>query len=95
MGILLIVSVIVTALFMAGTGTYIADRVEELICKIGGGPCAEVAGENLEPCLLTSSEDKSSAKLFVGFVEVGKSSILIREDFSDGTTNSRSSTPPS
>ena len=86
MGILLIVSVIVAALFMAGTGTYIADRVEELICRIGGGHCAEVAGENLEPCLLASSEDKSSAKLFVGFVEVGKSSILIREDFSDGTT---------
>jgi hypothetical protein len=35
---------------------------------------------------VSSSEQASNFKLFVGFVEVGKDSILLREDFSDGTT---------
>ena len=86
LGILLIVSFIVAALFASGVGTTIADRVEVLICQIGGGTNCEQADGNaaLEPCLISSSEGKSNFKVFVGVVEIGKESVLIREDFSDG-----------
>lgn len=89
MGMLLLVSLLVAALFTSGIGGSIAGQVEMLICRIAGGEnCAanEQADGDLEPCLVSSSEQAANFKLFVGFVEVGKDSILLREDFSDGTT---------
>ena len=87
MGMLLIVSVIVAALFTAGLGGSISGTVDRLICTIaGGGSCEQRAELPLERCLVSRSEDNANFKLFVGVVEVGKNSILIREDFSDGTS---------
>jgi hypothetical protein len=87
MGMLLIVSLIVAALFASGLGGAIVGRVQVLICQIAGGQaCEERFSAELEPCLVSSSEQTANFKLFVGFVEVGKDSILLREDFSDGTT---------
>jgi hypothetical protein len=86
MGGLLLVSLIVAALFTSGIATAIVGHVEVIICKIAGGENCEGRALALEPCLVSSSTDTSSAHLFVGIVEVGKESVLIREDFSDGTT---------
>jgi hypothetical protein len=87
MGALLLVSLIVAALFASGVAATIVDRVEVLVCQIaGGGNCEERLGAELEPCLVNSSQQSSNFKVFVGVVEVGKDSILIREDFSDGTS---------
>lgn len=86
LGGLLAVSVIVAALFVSGIGPYIARETERLVCEIAHGGGCEASAPGLEPCLVSSSTSSSSFKVFVGFVEVGKDSILIREDFSDGTT---------
>jgi hypothetical protein len=89
LGVLLIVSVVVAALFVSGAGATIADRAGVLICRIGGGQACTVAdraGKPLERCLVSRSQGTANLKLFVGVVEVGKDSILIREDFSDGTS---------
>jgi len=89
MGMLLLVALVIAALVATGLDQRIAAGMREAICRIAGGDnCAgtERADGDLEQCLVSSSEDSSNFKLFVGFVEVGKDSILIREDFSDGTT---------
>jgi hypothetical protein len=87
MGVLLIAALVIAAIVATGLDQRIAVAVRTAICQIAGGQnCEEAAQAGLEPCLVSSSEQASNFKLFVGFVEVGKDSILLREDFSDGTT---------
>src|SRR5918995_1715717 len=86
MGVLLLVALIIAAIVATGLHADIATGVRTAICRILGGACPGGEQANLEPCLVTSSEQASSFQVFVGVVEVGKESVLIREDFSDGTT---------
>jgi hypothetical protein len=86
MGVLLLVALIVAAIVATGLHTDIATGVRTAICRILGGSCPGGEQAGLEPCLVNSSEQASSFQVFVGVVEVGKESVLIREDFSDGTT---------
>jgi hypothetical protein len=89
MGLLGLVALVVAAIVAANLHATIAEGVRTAICQIAGGDdCTGVerADGELEPCLVSSSEQASNFKLFVGVVEVGKDSILLREDFSDGTT---------
>jgi hypothetical protein len=88
MGMLLLVALVIAAIVATNLHVTIAEGVRTAICQIIGDDCAgtEQADGDLEPCLVGSSEQASNFKLFVGFVEVGKDSILLREDFSDGTT---------
>src|SRR5687768_2850888 len=88
MGMLLLAALVVAAIVATNLHVTIAEGVRTAICQIMGDDCTTVdqADEDLEPCLVSSSEQASNFKLFVGVVEVGKDSILLREDFSDGTT---------
>jgi hypothetical protein len=88
MGLMLLVALIIAAIVATGLHADIASGVRTAICQIIGGTCdgTETGDTDLEPCLVSSSENSSNFKVFVGVVEVGKDSVLLREDFSDGTT---------
>src|SRR5215208_179509 len=86
-GILAVVAVIFGAFFLLNLDEKVAPAVEKAVCQIlGGESCAQqVAGEP-EKCLVGQSTTSANANVFVAFVQVDKDSILIREDFSDGSS---------
>ncbi len=88
-GLLALAGVLIATLVAVGIDDRVGSVVRTALCRITGGEdCGGTgtAGKPLERCLVSSSQDKANFKLFVGVVEVGKDSILIREDFSDGTS---------
>ena len=86
-GILVLVAVIFGVFFAADIDGKVGPGVKKAICQIlGGESCAqEVAGEP-EPCLVGQSTTSANANVFVAFIQIDKDSILIREDFSDGSS---------
>ena len=86
-GILVVVSLVFLALFALNLDEKVAPAVERAVCQIlGGESCAqEVAGEP-EKCLIGQTTTSANANVFVAFVQIDKDSILIREDFSDGSS---------
>ena len=86
-GILVVVSLVFLALFALNLDEKVAPAVEKAVCQIlGGENCdQQVAGEP-EKCLVGQSTTSANANVFVAFVQVDKDSILIREDFSDGSS---------
>jgi hypothetical protein len=86
-GILAVVAVIFGAFFLLNLDERVGPTAEKAVCQIlGGESCAqEVAGEP-EKCLVGQSTTSANANVFVAFVQVDKDSILIREDFSDGSS---------
>jgi hypothetical protein len=86
-GILVVVSLVFLALFALSLDEKVAPAVERAVCQIlGGESCGqEVAGEP-EKCLVGQSTSSANANVFVAFVQIDKDSILIREDFSDGSS---------
>ena len=86
-GILVLVSAIFLAMFALNLDDKVAPAVERAVCQIlGGESCAqEVAGEP-EKCLVGQSTTSANANVFIAFVQIDKDSILIREDFSDGSS---------
>ena len=86
-GILVLVSAIFLAMFALNLDDKVAPAVERAVCTIlGGESCAqEVAGEP-EKCLVGQSTTSANANVFVAFVQIDKDSILIREDYSDGSS---------
>ena len=86
-GILVVVSLVFLALFALNLDEKVAPAVEKAVCQILGGESCDqqVAGEP-EKCLVGQSTTSANANVFVAFVQVDKDSILIREDFSDGSS---------
>ena len=86
-GILAVVALVFVALFALNLDEKVAPAVEKAVCQIlGGESCAQqVAGEP-EKCLIGQSTTSANANVFVAFVQIDKDSILIREDFSDGSS---------
>jgi hypothetical protein len=86
-GILVVVSLVFLALFALDLDEKVAPAVEKAVCQIlGGESCAqEVAGEP-EKCLIGQTTTSANANVLVAFVQIDKDSILIREDFSDGSS---------
>ncbi len=86
-GILVVVSLVFLALFALNLDEKVAPAVEKAVCQIlGGESCAqEVAGEP-EKCLIGQTTTSANANVLVAFVQIDKDSILIREDFSDGSS---------
>ena len=86
-GILVVVSLVFLALFALNLDEKVAPAVERAVCQILGGESCDqqVAGEP-EKCLVGQSTTSANANVFVAFVQVDKDSILIREDFSDGSS---------
>ena len=86
-GILVVVSLVFLALFALNLDEKVAPAVERAVCQIlGGESCAqEVAGEP-EKCLIGQTTTSANANVLVAFVQIDKDSILIREDYSDGSS---------
>src|SRR5688572_22449272 len=86
-GILAVVAVIFGAFFLLDLDNRVGPTVERAVCQILGGESCdqEVAGEP-DKCLVGQSTTSANANVFVAFVQIDKDSILIREDFSDGTS---------
>jgi hypothetical protein len=58
MGILLIVGTIVAALAASPLGARIAERTQELICRIGGMDCSAATQQALSQCVVAEATDK-------------------------------------
>src|SRR5215216_115060 len=86
-GILVLVAAIFLALFALNLDQKVAPAVEKAVCQILGGESCDqqVAGEP-ERCLIGQSTTSANANVFVAFVQIDKDSILIREDYSDGSS---------
>ena len=84
MGVLLLVAIVVSAIVLATPQLGIRDRLEELICQIGGGDCSERA--DTEPCVIATSGREAELNIQVLLVDLGQGGSYLREDRSDGTT---------
>lgn len=84
MGILLLVAIVVSAIVLAAPQLGIRDRLEELICQIGGGECSQTA--DAEPCVIATSGREAELNIQVLLVDLGQGGSYLREDRSDGTS---------
>src|SRR3954447_26928277 len=86
-GILAVVAVVFGVLFLLDVGGRIGPVVEKAICQILGGDCGGATSARApEKCLVGQSTTSANANVLVAFVQIDKDSILIREDFSDGSS---------
>lgn len=86
MGLLLLVSVVVAALFLAGIGPLIAHHAEAIVCRIGGGTCTAETLAIDKDCLVSSSTTKGGGAVLVAVVRVGEESTLLKQVYADGRT---------
>ena len=86
-GILAVVAVIFGAFFLLNLDEKVGPTVEKAVCQIlGGESCGQEVAGTPEKCLVGQSTTSANANVFVAFVQIDKDSILIREDFSDGSS---------
>ena len=85
-GILAAVAAIFVAVFALGLDGRIGNAVETAVCQILGGDCQVTTARTPEKCLTGQSTTSANANVFIAVVQVDKDSILIREDFSDGSS---------
>src|SRR3954454_1397581 len=58
LGILLIVSMIVAAIFATPLGQKIAQRTQEIVCQIGGWDCSAETEQAMSQCVVAEATDK-------------------------------------
>ena len=86
-GVLAVVAVIFGVFFLLDVDGKVGPVVEKAVCQILGGDCGgEQSAREPEKCLVGQSTTSANANVFVAFIQVDKDSILIREDFSDGSS---------
>jgi hypothetical protein len=87
-GILVVVSLVFLALFALNLDEKIAPAVKQSVCTIlGGEDCGEEPVAQLpEKCLIGKATTTANANVLIAVVQVDKDSILIREDYSDGSS---------
>jgi hypothetical protein len=85
-GILAIVAAIFLGVFALGLDGRIGSTVETALCRILGGDCGTTTAQAPERCLTGQTTTSANANVFIAFVQVDKDSILIREDYSDGSS---------
>jgi hypothetical protein len=87
-GILVVVSLVFLALFALNLDEKIAPAVKQSVCTIlGGEDCGEEPVAQLpEKCLIGKTTTTANANVLIAVVQVDKDSILIREDYSDGSS---------
>src|SRR5829696_4539105 len=87
-GILVVVSLVFLALFALNLDEKIAPAVKQSVCTIlGVEHCGEEPVAQLpEKCLVGQSTTSANANVLIAFVQIDKDSILIREDYSDGSS---------
>src|SRR5687767_10481190 len=87
-GILAVVALVFLALFALNLDGKVAPAVEKAVCQIlGGESCGEEPVAQVpEKCLIGKSTTSANANVLIAFVQIDKDSILIREDYSDGSS---------
>ena len=87
-GILAVVALIFLALVALDLDERVAPAVEDAVCTIlGGESCGEQPVAQVpEKCLIGRSTTSANANVLIAFVQIDKDSILIREDYSDGSS---------
>src|SRR5919112_3248868 len=87
-GILVVVSLVFLALFALDLDEKIAPAVKQSVCTIlGGKDCGEEPVAQVpEKCLIGKATTSANANVLIAFVQIDKDSILIREDYSDGSS---------
>ena len=85
-GMLAVVAAVFVAIFALGLDGRVGSAVETAVCRILGAGCGETTARAPERCLTGQTTTKANANVFVAVVQVDKDSILIREDFSDGSS---------
>ena len=85
-GILAIVAAIFLGIFALGLDGKIGSTVETALCRILGGECGTTTAQTPQKCLTGQTTTSANANVFVAFVQIDKDSILIREDYSDGSS---------
>src|SRR3954452_10155855 len=85
-GVLAAVAAIIRAIFALGLDGRIGNAVETAVCQILGGDCQITTAQTPERCLTGQTATKANANVFIAVVQIDKDSILIREDYSDGSS---------
>jgi Flp pilus assembly pilin Flp len=85
-GILAIVATIFVVMFALDLDSKVGTTVRTALCQIFGGQCGDPQAAAPEKCLTGKTTTSSNANVFVAFVQIDKDSILIREDYSDGSS---------
>jgi len=87
-GILVVVSLVFLALFALNLDEKVAPAVEDAVCTIlGGENCGEEPVVQVpERCLIGKTTTTANANVLIAVVQIDKDSILIREDYSDGSS---------
>ena len=86
-GVLAIVATVFVVMFALDLDSKVGSTVRSALCQIfDGGKCGTETAADPEKCLTGQSTTSSNANVFIAFVQVDKDSILIREDFSDGSS---------
>ncbi len=87
-GILAVVALIFVALFALNLDEKVAPAVDQAVCTIlGGESCGEdPVAQVPEKCLIGKATTSANANVLIAFVQIDKDSILIREDYSDGSS---------
>src|SRR5215217_4617790 len=85
-GILAVVATIFVVMFALDLDSKVGTTVRTALCQILGGQCGDPQASAPQTCLTGKSTTSSNANVFVAFVQIDKDSILIREDYSDGSS---------
>src|SRR5215217_4370103 len=85
-GVLAAVAAIFVAIFTLGLDGKIGNAVETAVCQILGGDCTVTTAQTPERCLTGQTTTKANANVLIAVVQIDKDSILIREDYSDGSS---------
>src|SRR5918998_445494 len=85
-GILAIVATIFVVMFALDLDSKVGTTVRTALCTILGGQCGDLQAADPQKCLTGKTTTSANANVFVAFVQVDKDSILIREDYSDGSS---------
>ena len=85
-GILAMLAGVFVAIFALGLDGRIATTVETAVCQILGGECGTEQAAAPEKCLTGQSTTSANANVLIAVVQIDKDSILIREDYSDGSS---------
>ena len=85
-GILAVVAAVLLAIVALGLDGRVSGAVRTAVCQVLGGDCEREQAALPDRCLVGQTTTSAHANVFVAFVQVDKDSIVIREDFSDGTS---------
>jgi len=86
-GMIVVAAALVAALLTTDLGARLVEGMENAVCRVTGGDCAErQTAEELEPCVYATSGREASLNLQIVAVDIEQGGSYLREDRSDDTT---------